>query len=129
MLPRAAIPASDEDHGAVSAVVITHNGTDYVQSCFGSLAGQSYKNLEIIAVDNGSTDGTPRRIREDFPYVGLHELPRNSHFAAAVNIGIAPRQGPLHFYPEPGCRGREGMCSPARRKGEIGAQVPPRSSR
>ena len=94
---RATIPASDKDHGAVSAIVITHNGADFLSFCFGSLIGQSYRNLEIIAVDNLSTDGTPRRIREDFPNVRVHALPRNLHFAAAVNIGIARAKGRYVF--------------------------------
>jgi GT2 family glycosyltransferase len=41
----------------------------------------------VIVVDNGSTDGTPQRIREEFPHVEVLELGTN-HGAIARNIGV-----------------------------------------
>ncbi|MFC7489224.1 MULTISPECIES: glycosyltransferase family 2 protein [unclassified Knoellia] len=40
----------------VSVVVPVYNVSPYVDECFGSLVGQSYENLEIIVIDDGSTD-------------------------------------------------------------------------
>jgi glycosyltransferase involved in cell wall biosynthesis len=41
----------------------------------------------VILVDNGSTDGTPERVRERFPHVEVVELPHNQG-AVARNIGV-----------------------------------------
>ena len=47
----------------VSVVVPCYNGEKFVDACFGSLLAQTYKNLEIIAVDDGSADDSGRLIR------------------------------------------------------------------
>lgn len=46
------------DQPLVSIGVPVRNGERYVQEALGSLLSQSYRNLEIIVSDNGSTDGT-----------------------------------------------------------------------
>ena len=42
----------------ISVVVPVYNGEKYLSQCLDMLFDQSYKNLEIIVVDDGSTDGT-----------------------------------------------------------------------
>jgi len=49
--------------------------------------------VEVIVVDNASTDGTPTAIRQQFPEVVLIENDCNLGFAKANNIGIAVAQG------------------------------------
>jgi hypothetical protein len=81
----------------VSVVVITHNGAAHVRDCFESLTAQSYRNIEIIAIDNGSTDGTPDLIRKEYPQVDVLSLPRNLHFARGVNRGLRRSKGRFIF--------------------------------
>lgn len=42
----------------ISVIVPVHNGQDYLENCIQSIAGQSYKPLEILIINDGSTDQT-----------------------------------------------------------------------
>ncbi|UWX96116.1 CDP-glycerol:glycerophosphate glycerophosphotransferase [Arthrobacter zhaoxinii] len=58
-LRRLAAPgAGAEGHGLLSVVVPMYNVAPYLERCLTSLVTQSYRDLEIILVDDGSTDGT-----------------------------------------------------------------------
>lgn len=48
----------------LSIIVTTYNIEDYVGSCLDSILGQSFDDLEIIIVDDGSSDRTPEIVRE-----------------------------------------------------------------
>lgn len=69
------------------AIVITYNGAEWIEKCFGSLL-QTTIPLNVIAIDNGSTDGTPDIIRSKFPDVHIIETGQNLGFGKANNIGI-----------------------------------------
>lgn len=43
----------------ISFIVITHNFEEYIQDCLNSIKNQSYKNFELIVVDDASLDKTP----------------------------------------------------------------------
>ena len=45
----------------VSALVVNLNGRDFLEECLDSLFAQTWPHLEVILVDNGSTDGSPER--------------------------------------------------------------------
>ncbi|MFD6276930.1 CDP-glycerol glycerophosphotransferase family protein [Streptomyces sp. NPDC060209] len=75
----------------LSVVVPVHNVEDYLEECLASLAGQSLKDIEVVLVDDGSTDGS-RRIAEDFAagddrFRCVHQP--NAGLSAARNTGIA----------------------------------------
>ncbi|HWU09044.1 MAG TPA: CDP-glycerol glycerophosphotransferase family protein [Streptomyces sp.] len=75
----------------LSVVVPVHNVEDYLEECLGSLAGQSLKDIEVVLVDDGSTDGS-RRIAEDFAardtrFRCVHQP--NAGLSAARNAGVA----------------------------------------
>ena len=46
----------------VSVYILNHNYSAYLDECIGSLVGQSYKNIEIIIIDDNSEDGSKRII-------------------------------------------------------------------
>ncbi|MEU1214410.1 CDP-glycerol glycerophosphotransferase family protein [Streptomyces sp. NPDC005790] len=75
----------------LSVVVPVHNVEDYLEECLTSLAGQSLKDIEVVLVDDGSTDGS-RRIAEEFAarddrFRCVHQA--NAGLSAARNTGIA----------------------------------------
>jgi GT2 family glycosyltransferase len=71
----------------ILAIVVTYNGRKWLDSCFGSLL-QSSIPLKIIAIDNGSSDGTPEIIKEKFPDVELIISKTNLGFGQANNMGL-----------------------------------------
>lgn len=48
----------------LSVIVPIYNVEDYLDKCIGSIVAQSYRNLEIILVDDGSPDGCPAKCEE-----------------------------------------------------------------
>lgn len=74
----------------ISIIVAAYNIQDYISACLESIIKQSYKNLEIIVVDDGSTDHTKKLIREfakqDQRIKIIHQ--KNAGLSAARNSGI-----------------------------------------
>ena len=78
----------------VSIVLPTHNGAKYIQQSIDSCLNQTYKNIELIIVDDGSTDETPEIIKsyEDKRIKCLmHE--KNKGLPHAINTGFASATG------------------------------------
>lgn len=44
------------DEKIISVIVPVYNTDSYLEKCIDSILGQTYRNLEIIIVDDGSTD-------------------------------------------------------------------------
>lgn len=73
---------------SVFAVVLTYNHYEDTHECLVSLTNSDYKDLEIVIVDNGSTDNTPEKIRQNFPDVHLIENNMNIGVPAGYNVGF-----------------------------------------
>jgi GT2 family glycosyltransferase len=76
-----------------SVVIPTWNGAELLRAALGSLNHQTYRDFEIIVVDNGSRDRTREMLAEEFPGVRCIALPENRGFAVAVNLGIGASAG------------------------------------
>ena len=72
----------------IAVVVLTWNGLGDTVKCLRSLAEVSSPTLEVIVVDNGSTDGTPDVVAREFPNVRVVRNDRNLGFAEGNNVGI-----------------------------------------
>jgi GT2 family glycosyltransferase len=72
----------------ISVVVLNWNGSRLVGQCLNSLRDQTYRPLEIIVVDNASTDGSAEVVREKFPWVKLVVNEKNLGFGGGNNVGI-----------------------------------------
>ncbi len=77
----------------ISIVVANYEGESCLPECLNSLAEQSYRNVEIIVVDNASRDGSRKLVEQSYPRIQLECLDCNRGFAAAVNAGIEVSRG------------------------------------
>lgn len=75
----------------VSVVMPVWNGEDVIAAAIERVLAQTYPSIELIVVNDGSTDGTARVVRQ-FPDVRLMEQP-NAGPAAARNTGASRAQG------------------------------------
>lgn len=73
----------------IYTIIAIYNGMrrNWIQKCFDSLLASSVKT-EIIAIDNGSTDGSIEFIQENYPQVDFIIANENLGFAKANNLGI-----------------------------------------
>ncbi|MCI0398520.1 MAG: glycosyltransferase family 2 protein [Chloroflexi bacterium] len=76
-----------------SVIIPNWNGRQHLGVCLEALSRQSFRDFEVILVDNGSTDGSAAYVREQFPEVRLVELGENRGFTGAGNAGYAAAQG------------------------------------
>lgn len=79
----------------VSIVIPMFNAEAYVDKCLYSLENQSYKNIEIICVDDGSSDNTCKIVEEHFASDDRISLYRQNHLFAGVarNEGLEHAKG------------------------------------
>jgi GT2 family glycosyltransferase len=77
----------------VSIIIINCNGKNFLKTCLESLKEQTYKNFEIIFVDNGSDDGSADFVRDNFPDVKVIVNEKNLGFAAPNNQGLKIAKG------------------------------------
>ena len=83
------------EKGLISVVVPVYNGESGIKRCLESLTAQTYKNTEIIVINDGSTDNTAKII-EDFASRDKRIKPfhiENGGVSNARNIGIENSQG------------------------------------
>lgn len=80
----------------VSVVIVSWNTRDLLSQCIASVIRQASKarlHVEIIVVDNASSDGTADLLHRDHPNITVIALSENRGFAAANNLGIASARG------------------------------------
>jgi len=83
--------------GLVSAVVLSFNRRDEILRCLASLKEQTYRPMEIVVLDNASSDGSADAVREAFPDVHLILMPRNYGDWEGRDIAAANCRGEYLF--------------------------------
>jgi GT2 family glycosyltransferase len=78
----------------VQVVIVNWNGEEYLAACLRAVAAQDHDGpLDVLVVDNGSTDGSLALLARDFPQVEVLRSARNN-YTAANNLGVARSKGP-----------------------------------
>jgi GT2 family glycosyltransferase len=72
----------------VVIIILNWNGRHFLEGCLQALGAQSFRDLQIVLVDNGSTDGSVAFLNERFPQVQLIVNQENRGFAAANNQAV-----------------------------------------
>lgn len=74
----------------ISVIIPVYNTVPYLEKCLNSVCGQTYQNLEIICVDDGSTDGSEKIIdafaEKDTRIIAIHKA--NGGESSARNVGL-----------------------------------------
>ena len=77
----------------ISVVTVNYNGMKYLDQLINSIKSQSLAPLEIIVVDNASTDGSEEFIKKNYPEVRLIKSDVNLGFAGGNNLGVKNSNG------------------------------------
>lgn len=80
----------------VSVIIPNYNGAKTLGACLAAAAGQTYPSLEVIVVDDASTDRS-REVAAGYDCT-LLTMPENAGPAAARNRGIAASHGAILFF-------------------------------
>ncbi len=84
----------------VSIIIPAYNVESYIEQCVKSVIEQSYKNLEIIIINDGSTDSTfslLMKLKEKDPRIKVISW-QNQGLSAARNLGIEISNGSFLFF-------------------------------
>jgi len=81
----------------ISVVVLNWNGRRYLQDCLPSIKKQSYRDFEIILVDNASTDGSVGYVKKNFKNIKVIQNKTNVGFCRGNNLGIENSMGDYIF--------------------------------
>lgn len=81
------------EKGLFSIIIPNYNGVNFLNICFKSIRKQSYKNIEIIMVDDNSTDNSVEFTIKYFPEIKVINNKKNIGFASSVNNGIKVARG------------------------------------
>lgn len=76
-----------------SVVIPTYNGLRFLPTCLNALRQQTFRDFEIIVVDDASTDASRAMLARDYPEVHVIALKKNGGFARAANTGICAGRG------------------------------------
>lgn len=72
----------------VVALVINYNGKDVTLQTLASLVRLDYEPLDLVVIDNGSSDGSWQAVEEQYPQVTQLEVPENHGISHGMNVGI-----------------------------------------
>lgn len=77
----------------VSIIIVNWNAKENLQECLSALFKISYKNYEVILVDNGSKDDSVKFVKSNYPDIKIIEAGKNLGFAGGNNLGLEKAQG------------------------------------
>lgn len=77
----------------VSVIIPNYNGECFLKECLEALKRQTFDDMEVILVDNASTDDSIKLAKELYREIRVIELHDNTGFAYAVNRGIEAAKG------------------------------------
>jgi radical SAM superfamily enzyme YgiQ (UPF0313 family)/GT2 family glycosyltransferase len=86
-------PAPDTPRPLATVIIPNYNGEKVLHDCLGAVLQQTYRPLQVVVVDDASTDGSDLLAEQLYEEVQVVRQPRNRGFAATVNAGLAVARG------------------------------------
>ena len=97
------MPRCEEDQELISVIVPVYKVEPYLTKCVDSILGQTYRNIEVILVDDGSPDACPdicdRYVGQDARVRVIHK--KNGGVSSARNAGLDAATGGLIAFVDP----------------------------
>ena len=80
----------------ITIVIPNYNGIKFLKDCLDSVFAQvsDTPEYEVLVVDNGSTDGSLKMLRENYSQIRVEALSENTGFCHAVNLGLRLSEAP-----------------------------------
>jgi GT2 family glycosyltransferase len=75
-----------------SVIVVAYNAGHFLRDCIVSIL-LTRSEVEVVVVDNGSTDGAVERVKTEFPAIRVVRSERNGGFGAGANLGATAARG------------------------------------
>ena len=85
----------------VTGCIVTYNNMKTIKKAIDTILEYTDENFRLYVVDNNSTDGTPKFIRENYPEVCVIETGTNSGFGAGHNIVLPMLSSEYHIVINP----------------------------
>jgi hypothetical protein len=79
----------------LTIAILSYDGRELLEMALPHVFDQTHPNVDVLVVDNGSSDGTAAWLRESWPAVRVVELPENVGVTAALNVCVAESGGEL----------------------------------
>ena len=77
-----------KEKNKIGIILVNYNGAKYNKECIDSIKKSTYKNYEIIVVDNNSRDNSVELLKRDFSDLTIIESKENLGFSGGNNLGI-----------------------------------------
>lgn len=90
-------PSSSPSPGQLSVIVPTHDTRDLTLRCVETLEAEGTDGVEVVVVDDGSSDGTAEALAAGHPNVRTLRLSPAVGFTRAANRGLAAARGEILF--------------------------------
>ncbi|HDP98012.1 MAG TPA: glycosyltransferase family 2 protein [bacterium] len=87
----------------ISFILISYNRIEVLLECIASIKGQTYSDIEIVLVDNASSDGTAATIRRSHPDIRLICSEVNLGVPGARNLAIRHASGEIFAFIDDDC--------------------------
>jgi len=72
----------------ISVIVLNWNGAQFLPRCLQSLREQTWRNIQVLLADNGSTDNSLPLVKRDFPEVEIIDYGQNLGYAEGNNRAV-----------------------------------------
>jgi len=82
-----------KDHLLISVIIPVYNCDRYLGEAIESVLSQTYRPLEILIIDDGSTDNSAEIAKSFIPHIQYYYQPHNGFVSKALNRGISLSQG------------------------------------